>query len=99
MNEQTSNTKSKFSAQKHWIKALKEGVNTHFDTIRGLQILQFRIHPFTYFLGASQSQSHIATDGRSVSLSVLVSSPVWGSRPDISYCLTVTVLSLGGRPL
>jgi hypothetical protein len=45
----------------------------------------------------SQSQSHC--DWRSVSLSVLVSSPVWGSWPDINYCLTVLVLSLGGRPL
>jgi hypothetical protein len=47
----------------------------------------------------SQSQSHIATDDQSVSLSVMVSSPVWGSWPDISYCVTVTVLYLGGRPL
>jgi hypothetical protein len=36
---------------------------------------------------------------RSVSLSVLASSPVRGSWPDINYCLTVTFLSLGGRPL
>jgi hypothetical protein len=47
----------------------------------------------------SQSQSHIATDGQSACLSVLVSSPVWGSWPDINYCLTVTLLSLGRRPL
>jgi hypothetical protein len=33
-------------------------------------------------------------DWRSVSLSVLVSSPVWGSWPDINYCLTVTVFRL-----
>jgi hypothetical protein len=45
----------------------------------------------------SESESHC--DWRSVSLSTLVSSPVWGSWPDISYCLTVTLLSLGGRPL
>jgi hypothetical protein len=43
-----------------------------------------------------ESESHC--DWRSVSLSVLVSSPVWGSWPDINYCLTVTVLSLGGAP-
>jgi hypothetical protein len=39
-------------------------------------------------------QSHIATDGQSVSQSVFVSSPIWGSWPDIYYCLTVTVLFL-----
>jgi hypothetical protein len=39
-----------------------------------------------------QSESHIATDGQSV----LVSSPIWGSWPDIYYCLTVTVLLLWG---
>jgi hypothetical protein len=37
-----------------------------------------------------QSQSHIATDGQSVSQSILVS---W---PDVYYCLTVTVLLLWG---
>jgi hypothetical protein len=47
--------------------------------------------------GWSESQSHIATDGQSISLSVLVSSLIWGSWPDISYCLTVTVLFF--RPL
>jgi hypothetical protein len=31
-----------------------------------------------------------------VSQSVLVSSPIWGSLPDIYYCLTVTVLLLWG---
>jgi hypothetical protein len=36
----------------------------------------------------TQSQSHIETDGQSVSQSVLVSSPMWGSWPDIYYCLT-----------
>jgi hypothetical protein len=33
---------------------------------------------------------------RSVSRSVLVSSPIWGSWPDINYVLKVTVLSIGG---
>jgi hypothetical protein len=42
------------------------------------------------FICQSQSQSHIATDGQSVSQQVLV------SRPDIFYCLTVTVLFLWG---
>jgi hypothetical protein len=41
-------------------------------------------------LTTCQIQSHIATDGRLVSQSVLVSSP------DIYYCLTVTVLLLWG---
>jgi hypothetical protein len=47
----------------------------------------------------SESESESHCDWQSVSLSILVSSPVWGSWPDISYCLTVNVLSLGGRPL
>jgi hypothetical protein len=33
---------------------------------------------------------------RTVSQSVLVSSPIWGSWPDISSCLTFTVLSMCG---
>jgi hypothetical protein len=47
----------------------------------------------------SQSESDSHSDWRSVSLSVLVSSPFWGSWQDINYRLTVTDLSLGGRPL
>jgi hypothetical protein len=42
-------------------------------------------------------QSHC--DWQLVSLSVLVSSPVWDLWPDINYCSTVTVLPFGGRPL
>jgi hypothetical protein len=42
--------------------------------------------------------NHVTTDGQPVSQSVLVSSPIWGSQPDVWYCLTVTVLS-GGSPL
>jgi hypothetical protein len=45
----------------------------------------------------SESESHCVW--WSVNLSVLVSKPVWGSWPDISYSLTVTVMSFGGRPL
>jgi hypothetical protein len=44
----------------------------------------------------SQSESESNCGWLSVCLSVLVSSPVLGSWPDISYCLTVTVLSFGG---
>jgi predicted RNA-binding Zn-ribbon protein involved in translation (DUF1610 family) len=45
-----------------------------------------------------QSQSHIAADGQLVclGLSVLVSSPDWGSWPDVTSCLKVTVLSMWG---
>jgi hypothetical protein len=39
------------------------------------------------------------TVSQSVSQSILVSSLVWGSWPGISYCLTGTVLSLGGGAL
>jgi hypothetical protein len=42
------------------------------------------------------SRSHIATDGQSVCLSVLVSSPGWGSWPDVSSSLELTVLSMWG---
>jgi hypothetical protein len=49
-----------------------------------------------WFQSESESEAHY--DWRSVSLSVLVSSPVWGSWPDISYCLTVTVLPVGRAP-
>jgi hypothetical protein len=41
-----------------------------------------------------KSKSHC--DWRSENQSVLVSSPIWGSRPDIYYCLTVTVLFFCG---
>jgi hypothetical protein len=44
----------------------------------------------------SKSKSHY--DRRPVGQCVLVSSPVWGSWPDVNYCLTVTVLSLSGSP-
>jgi hypothetical protein len=54
---------------------------------------------WTHLNGVLKSLPESHCDWRSVSLSVLVSSPVWGSWPVINYCLTVTVLSLGGRPL
>jgi hypothetical protein len=41
-----------------------------------------------------QSQSHIATDGQSVSQSVLASSPIWGSWPDVSSCKVKVTLRL-----
>jgi hypothetical protein len=47
---------------------------------------------YRWIVSSSQSQSHIATDGQSV----LVLSPIWSSRPDMYYCLTVTVLLLWG---
>jgi hypothetical protein len=47
----------------------------------------------------SKSNSKSLYDLRSVIPSVLVSSPVWGSWPDINYCLSLSVLSWGGRPL
>jgi hypothetical protein len=47
-------------------------------------------------VNSSQSQSHIPTDGWSVSQSVMVSSPIWGSCPGIYYCLTFMVLFLWG---
>jgi hypothetical protein len=44
----------------------------------------------------SKSKSHY--DRRPVGQCVLVSSPVWGSWPDVNYNLTVTVLSISGAP-
>jgi hypothetical protein len=43
---------------------------------------------------ASQSQSHYGR--RSVGQLVLVSSPIWGPRPDFCYCQTFAVLSMWG---
>jgi hypothetical protein len=51
-----------------------------------------------FYSVASQSQSYVTTDGQSASLS-WCQAPIWGSWPDINYCFTVTVLSLGGSPL
>jgi hypothetical protein len=48
---------------------------------------------------SSQSSSTAVTRDSLNSNSSRESSPVWGSWPDVSYCLTVTVLSFGGRPL
>jgi hypothetical protein len=55
--------------------------------------IKFSLHSRTFnwaFLQRinCQSKSHIATDGQSVSHSVLVSSPMWGSWPDIYYLIT-----------
>jgi hypothetical protein len=44
----------------------------------------------------SKSKSHY--DRRSVGQSVLVSSPIWVSWPDINFCLSFTVLSMSGAP-
>jgi hypothetical protein len=49
-----------------------------------------------YFFPTSASKSKSRYDRRSVGQSVLVSSPIWGSWPDINYCLTFTVLSMSG---
>jgi hypothetical protein len=67
----------------------------------GLSFTATESLPVQSFSGFSESESHCdwRSVSQSVSESVLVSSPVWGSWPEICYCLTVTVLSLGGRPL
>jgi hypothetical protein len=43
-----------------------------------------------------KSKSHY--DRRPVGQCVLVSRPVWGSWPDVNYCMTVTVSSISGAP-
>jgi hypothetical protein len=50
----------------------------------------------TNYCNKSKSKSHY--DRRPVGQCVLVSSPVWGSWPDVNYCLTVPVLSISGAP-
>jgi hypothetical protein len=40
-------------------------------------------------LNVCQSQSYVTTDGQSASLS-WNKAPIWGLRPDLYYCLTVT---------
>jgi hypothetical protein len=56
--------------------------------------------PDAYWLLAKylklKSKSRTHCDWRSVSHSVLVSSPIWGSHPDISSCLKITVFSFWG---
>jgi hypothetical protein len=49
-----------------------------------------KINPF------SKSKSKLCCNWRSVSLSVLVSSPSWGSWPDVSFYTKVTVQSMWG---
>jgi hypothetical protein len=49
---------------------------------------------YTYLLSAEVEVK--VTLRLSVSQSVLVSSPIWGSLPDNYYCLTITVLFLWG---
>jgi hypothetical protein len=44
---------------------------------------------------ATESESHFTTDGQSASLS-WHKAPIWGLRPDLHYCLAVTVLCFVG---
>jgi hypothetical protein len=43
----------------------------------------------------SKPESYVTTDGQSASLS-WNKAPIWGLRPDIYYCLTITILFLWG---
>jgi hypothetical protein len=45
----------------------------------------------------SQIQSYVTTDGQSASLS-WNKAPIWGLRPDLYYCLTVTGFLMWGAP-
>jgi hypothetical protein len=49
----------------------------------------------SYSKSESESESHVTTDSQSASLS-WNKAPIWGLRPDINYCLTITVLFLWG---
>jgi hypothetical protein len=46
-----------------------------------------------------QSESESRYDRRSVGQSVLVSSPIWGSWPEVKYCLTIRVSWSRASPL
>jgi hypothetical protein len=50
------------------------------------------------FESESESESYIATDGQSASLS-WNKAPIWGLRPDLYYCLTVAVCWCGALSL
>jgi hypothetical protein len=43
----------------------------------------------------AQRQSHVTADGQSASLSGN-DAPIWGLRPDLYYCMTVTGLLMWG---
>jgi hypothetical protein len=45
-----------------------------------------------------ESESYVTTDSQSASLS-WNKAPIWGLRPDINYCLTITVLFCGALSL
>jgi hypothetical protein len=47
-------------------------------------------------MAANKFKSKSRYDRRSVSQSVLVSSPIWGPRSDFCYCQTTAVLSMWG---
>jgi hypothetical protein len=49
----------------------------------------------TVLVSESEPGSHFTTDGQSASLS-WHKAPIWGLRPDLYYCLTVTVLFFVG---
>jgi hypothetical protein len=60
--------------------------------LTGLRLLFTGFQLKTDLIIKSKSNSKSHCDWRSFSQQVLVSSPIWGSWPDIYYCLTVTVL-------
>jgi hypothetical protein len=74
--------------------ALQPNLLTFICLRSGLVYDWLLIHDWTEL--TIESESHC--DWRSVRLSVLVSSSIRGSWPDMSYCLTVTVFSFEGAP-
>jgi hypothetical protein len=48
--------------------------------------------------GKVKVKSKSLYDRRSVGQYIMVSSPIWGSWPDINFCLTFAVLSMSGAP-
>jgi hypothetical protein len=90
-----------YKSQGQGVPVIPPGTGFPFHRLLRLAELRWRYSnpPPRRVLNISESESESHCDWRSVSLSVLVSSPVRGSWPDISYCLTISVLSLGGGAL
>jgi hypothetical protein len=66
--------------------------------VSGSSVTQYRIIPSrltTINPLMTESESYVTTDSQSASLS-WNKAPIWGLRPDINYCLTITVLFLWG---
>jgi hypothetical protein len=67
------------------------GENKHFCALEFY--LRHRLHMQMFNPLKTESESYVTTDSQSASLS-WNKAPIGGLRPDINYCLTITVLFL-----